>query len=126
MAWFLGNIHKTQVMKTAAYILLLLVSLPSFSQRIFSVDFESRADFNVFVVDFESRADLLVFKEDFESRATGNKGNWFFVNFESRADKKIFFVDFESRADLKIFFVKHRSRAGWRNNSKKHLLYKSS
>ena len=39
------------------------------------------------------------------------------------ADKKIFFVDYESRADLKIFFVDYESRAGWRENSKKHLLY---
>ena len=46
-----------------------------------------------------------------------------FVDYESLADKKIFFVDYESRADLKIFFVDYESRAGWRENSKKHLLY---
>ena len=51
------------------------------------------------------------------------KANGFFVDFESLADKKIFFVDYESRADLKIFFVDYESRAGWRENSKKHLLY---
>jgi hypothetical protein len=55
--------------------------------------------------------------------ADKNEGKWFFVDYESLADKKIFFVDYESRADLKIFFVDYESRAGWRENSKKHLLY---
>ena len=91
--------------------------------KIFSVDYESRADVKVFVVDYESRADLLVYKEDYESRAEGNDGHWFFVKYESRADKKVYFVDYESRADLKVFFVDYESRAGWRNKSKQHLLY---
>ena len=102
---------------------LCLVSLNSSAQKIFSVDYESRADIKVFVVDYESRADLLVYREDYESRATGNEGRWFFVDYESRADKSVFFVDYESRADLKIYFVDYESRAGWRNKSKQHLLY---
>jgi hypothetical protein len=65
----------------------------------------------------------LVYKVDYESRAGDNDGNWFFVDYASRADKKIFFVDYESRADLKVFFVDYASRAGWKNSSKKHLLY---
>jgi len=32
-------------------------------------------------------------------------------------------VDYESQADLKIFFVDYESQAGWRNGSKKSLLY---
>ncbi len=32
------------------------------AQKVFSVDYESRADVKVFVVDYESRADLLVYK----------------------------------------------------------------
>jgi hypothetical protein len=36
---------------------------------------------------------------------------------------KIFFVKYESQADLKVYFVDYESRAGWKNNSKKHLLY---
>ena len=96
---------------------LCLVSLNSSAQKIFSVDYESRADVKVFVVDYESRADLLVYREDYESRATGNDGRWFFVDYESRADKSVFFVDYESRADLKIYFVDYENRAGWRNKS---------
>ena len=75
----------------------LLITGSFFSQKIYSVDYESRADVKVFVVDYESRADLLVYKEKYESRAKGNDGNWFFVDYESRA--------------------------GWKNSSKKHLLY---
>ena len=74
-------------------------------------------------MDYESRADLLVYKVKYETRAGNNDGKWFFVDYESRADKKIFFVDYESRSDLKIFFVNYESRAGWKNASKKHLLY---
>lgn len=47
----------------------------------------------------------------------------FSTEYSSQAKKKIFFVDYESQADLKIFFVKYDSQAGWRNNSKKQLLY---
>ena len=83
-------------------LFLLLVDF-TYAQKVFSVDYESRADVKVFVVDYESRADLLVYKVDYESRAGKNDGKWFFVDYESRADKKIFFVDYESRADLKIF-----------------------
>ena len=43
------------------------------AQKIFSVDYESRADVKVFVVDYESRADLLVFKEEYESRARATR-----------------------------------------------------
>ncbi len=116
------------VMRPLILPLLALVSLAfsaesTSAQKIFSVDYESRADVKVFVVDYESQADLLVYKEDYESRAEGNEGHWFFVKYESRADKKIYFVDYASRADLKIFFVDYESRAGWRNKSKQHLLY---
>ena len=123
-----AKIVELGVMRPALLPLLALFSL-AFSaecipaQKMFSVDYESRADVKVFVVDYESRADLLVYKEDYESRANGNDGHWFFVKYESRADKTIFFVDYESRADLKVFFVEYESRAGWRNKSKQQLLY---
>jgi hypothetical protein len=32
-------------------------------------------------------------------------------------------VDYESQADVKIFFADYESQAGWKNSSKKHLLY---
>jgi hypothetical protein len=45
-----------------------------------------------------------------------------FCNFR-QADKKVYFVDYESQADLKVYFVKYESQAGWKNNSKKQLMY---
>lgn len=70
-----------------------------------------------------SQADLNVFKVEYSSQAKANEGLWYFVKYKSQSDKKIFFVDYESESDLKIFFVKYKSQAGWKNKSKKHLLF---
>lgn len=78
------------------FILLLLPSL-IFSQKIYSVDYQSQSK--------------------------GNEGLWHFVDYPSQSDKKVYFVDYESLSDLKVFFVKYRSQSGWRNKSKKHLLH---
>ena len=64
---------------------------------------------------------LFLFLLSFSFMVKGQK--IFSVKYESRADVKVFVVDYESRADLKVFFVDYESRAGWRENSKKHLLY---
>ena len=114
-------------MKPYIKILLLfsLIFIPSiiYSQKIFSVEYESQSDIKVFVVDYESQCDLKVFKVEHESQVKGNEGLWYFVKHQSQSDKKIFFVEHESQCDLKIFFVKYKSQSGWKNNSKKHLLY---
>jgi len=116
--------QKNVIMKKILFLLLItFLSFQLKAQKIYSVNYESRADIKLFVVEYESRADLLVFNEKYESRAKGNEGLWFFVEHESQADKSIYFVDYESQSDLKIFFVKYESRAGWKNLSKKHLLY---
>ena len=94
-----------------------------FSQKIFTTDYPSQSDIKVFVVDYESQSDLKVFKVDYQSQSKGNEGLWYFVKYPSQSDKKIYFVDYPSQSDLKIFFVKYKSQSGWRNNSKKHLLY---
>ena len=60
---------------------------------------------------------------DYPSQSKGNEGLWYFVKYSSQSDKKIYFVEYESQSDLKIYFVKYKSQIGWRNNSKKHLLY---
>ena len=44
------------------------------------------------------------------------------ITFTTNA-QKVYTVDYESRADLKIYFVDYESRAGWKNSSKKHLMY---
>ena len=64
-----------------------------------------------------------MFKVDYKSQAKGNDGLWYFVDYSSQSDKKIYFVDYVSQSDLKIYFVRYKSQAGWKNNSKKALLY---
>ena len=93
------------------------------AQKVYSVSYSSQAQVKVFVVKYESQADLLVYKVKYESQAGDNNGKWFFTQYESQAKKKIFFVDYESQADVKIFFVDYESQAGWKNSSKKALMY---
>jgi len=45
------------------------------------------------------------------------------VNYKSDAKVKVFVANYKSDADLVIFFADYKSDAGWRNQSKKHLLY---
>lgn len=84
------RLHALSPLSLLFLFLLALQPMDGTAQKIFSVEYESRADVKVFVVDYESRADLLVFKEDYVSQANGNEGHWHFVEYESRADKKIF------------------------------------
>lgn len=41
---------------------LITILNKNVAQKIYSVNYESRADVKVFVVDYESRADLLVYR----------------------------------------------------------------
>tara|TARA_B100001063_G_C16645498_1_gene493120 strand:+ start:128 stop:382 length:255 start_codon:yes stop_codon:yes gene_type:complete len=84
------------VKKVILFSFLLFLNI-SYSQKIYSTDYSSQSDIKIFVVDYESQADLKVFKVNYESQATGNEGLW--------------------------YFVKYKSQAGWKNKSKKFLLY---
>jgi hypothetical protein len=106
-----------------AIIFFIVIALSSQAQKIYSVDYKSQADVKVFVVKYESECDLKVYKVEYKSEAKENKGLWFFVKYTSEADKKIYFVEYKSEADLKIFFVKYKSQVGWKENSKKYLMY---
>ena len=79
-------------MKRTALLFFILFSLKTYSQKIYSVEYMSQADFKVYVVDYVSQADLKVFKVDYKSQAIKNDGLWYFVNYKSDADKKIYFV----------------------------------
>ena len=103
--------------------ILYFTPLCLFSQKMFSVKYQSQADIKVFVTRYSSQADLNVFKVKYQSQAIKNEGKWFFVKYQSQADKKIYFVDYVSQSDLKIFFTKYSSQSGWRNKEKVHLLY---
>ena len=45
------------------------------------------------------------------------------INNQAYADKKIYFVNNQAYADLKIYFVTNQAYAGWKNSSKKSLMY---
>jgi hypothetical protein len=45
------------------------------------------------------------------------------VDYKSDAKVKVFVASYKSDADLIIFFADYKSDAGWKNASKKHLLY---
>lgn len=45
------------------------------------------------------------------------------VAYANQADVRVLVVEYENKADLKIYFVSYPNQAGWRNASKKHLLY---
>ncbi len=45
------------------------------------------------------------------------------VDAEYKAQVKVYVVDAEYKADLKIYFVDAEYKAGWKNASKKQLLY---
>ena len=77
----------------------------------------------MYVVESQFDADLLVYKVKSQFEAKKNDGKWFFTKSEFDAKKKIFFVKSQFDADLKIYFVSSQFDAGWRESSKKHLLY---
>ena len=64
------------------------------AQKIYSVSNQAYADVKVFVVDNQAYA-----------------------------DKKIYFVKNQAYADLKIYFVDNQAYAGWKNASKKSVMY---
>ena len=76
---------------------LCMFGISASAQKIYSVDAEYKAQVKVYVVDAEYKADLLVYKENAEYKAGDNDGRWYFVDAEYKA--------------------------GWKNTSKKHLLY---
>ena len=53
--------------------------------------------------------------------ASGQVG--FFTNYKSEAKKKIWFTDYKSEADIVVYFTTYKSEAGWKKNSKKHMMY---
>lgn len=110
-------------MKTILLAFSLFCINSAFTQKIFSVKNSYQADVLVYVVQHQYQADLLVYKVKQEYQAKGNDGKWFFTDYEYQSKKKIFFVENEYQAKLKICFVDHEYQAGWKNTSKKHLMY---
>ena len=84
-----------RIRKTAIAGAVMLASAMSVhAQKVYSTNAEYNADVKVYVVDREYQADIVVF----------------------RTDK-------EYNADLKVYFTDKEYRAGWKNRSKRHLMY---
>lgn len=45
------------------------------------------------------------------------------TKYKSEADLVVYKCKYKSEADIVIYFTYYKSEAGWRNNSKKHLMY---
>lgn len=117
-----------KVLKRMKKLILLLVfvlagAFAASAQIVYSAQYKSDADVKVYVTQYKSDADLVVYKCSYKSDAQDNKGLWYFAQYKSDAKKVIYFVDYKSDADLVIYFSEYKSDAGWRNNSKKHLMY---
>lgn len=81
------------------YIITIIVALMALgigakAQTVYSCQYKSEADVKVHVTKYKSEADLVVYK-----------------------------CMYKSEADIVIYFTDYKSEAGWRNNSKKHLMY---
>ena len=118
------NKFKNSKMKKLFILATMLFTFEVMNaQKVYSLNYENQADIKVFVVKYENEADLKVYKVKYENQASNNDGKWFFTQYSNDAKKKIYFVDYENEADLKIYFVKYENEAGWRNSSKKSLMY---
>lgn len=118
-------ISNSMIRAIVLSLFFTLISFCSFGQKVYSTDREYQADVKVYVTDQEYKADLVVYKTDKEYRVNknDNKGIWYFTNRDYRADKKVYFVDREYQADLIVYFTDKEYRAGWKNRSKKYLMY---
>ena len=104
-------------------LVLALIGVAASGQTVYSCDYKSEEQVKVYVTKYKRAADLVVYKNKHKSDADANKGIWYFVKYKSDAKKKIYFVDYKSDADLVVYFTDYKSDAGWKNNSKKHLMY---
>ena len=75
-------------------VALMALGIGAKAQTVYSCQYKSEADVNVHVTKYKSEADLVVYK-----------------------------CKYKSEADIVIYFTDYKSEAGWRNNSKKHLMY---
>ena len=93
------------------------------AQKVYITEYNSHADVKVFITKNYEEADLVIFKVRDEDAIGENEGLWFFCEEKKCADKIIYYVKFPKRAEMTVFFTYERSLAGWKNESKKFLMY---
>ena len=69
--------------------ILLIFTISTNAQKIFSVSSQFDADVKVYVTDSQFDAELLVYRVDSQFDAGDNDGKWFFVDSQFDAKKKI-------------------------------------
>ena len=69
-------------------ILLFLLPLTSYSQKVFSVEYSNQSDVKVFVVEYENQCDLKVFKVEYPNQSDGNNGLWYFVDYPNQSIRR--------------------------------------
>ena len=64
-------------MKFLLFFFLMTYTVKSYSQKVFSVDYENQANVKVFVVKYENQADLKVYRVKYENQGlTLNRGSF--------------------------------------------------
>ena len=58
-------------------IILFMIPISSYSQKVYSVNYSNQSDVKVYVVDYENQSDLKVFKVDYPNQVDDNKLAWF-------------------------------------------------
>lgn len=96
-------------------LLLILLPLSAFPQRVYVTDNRWEADATVYRTAYQFEADLLVYKTNYTNDAS-TIGNWYFVDARYKADWVIYYTDQRTTADMIIKFTAFRTTAGEQPN----------
>jgi hypothetical protein len=92
-------------MKRILTILILsMITLVSYGQKVYVTKYQSEANYKVFVVKYKSEADVVIRIVDKAYKARNN--HWYFVNHPYQSDIKIYFVKYKSQSTLKVYYEK--------------------
>ena len=95
-------------------ILLLLLTAPTFAQKVYVTNKRYEADKLVFKVKYFCEAHLTVCKTD-DTNEIGQKHHWYFVDSKHAADSGwvIFYVDKRYEADMCVYFTTRTPLLGY-------------
>jgi len=85
-------------------IILSMITLVLYGQKVYITKYQSEANYKVFVVKYKSEADVIIRIVDKAYKAKNNY--WYFVEHTYQSDIKIYFVKYKSQSTLKIYYEK--------------------
>lgn len=100
-------------------IIVLLLGIQAFPQKIFVVENRYEADLTIYFVINKFEADIWIYNTPNKYEAQGNTGLWCFVYEKSEADKRVFVTNNRANADILVYTVNEKYNAGWRANTPK-------